>query len=470
MASCSEFCSSNLASGSLQWPCGASLCTEWGLPGAPRRINFPVSCRACATCDIMFSSRCGARAGEVRRLRYAAPRRLLHPNSNIMLHRAGTEMTDIRIVVFLIDLAILAVTKVDDITKSAAPAYSPLTPLATRKETEKNNSPIPPMSPSTLELFETLSQDFSTVDHAYMDLKEDGDYDDDTESDYVPDSGEETDSSYSSVKQKRRKSVEIPESDSSENETATEGLIQTHVAMVHDNQSKTDRTTQMRHDDENHFIVTNAVYDDITVGDLISIRQSSDTEVQPDSEVAHPITENNLRAAPNVDAKENIQNIKKGRKYMNLPYHVKDKLVKNTSKSKVFCDHTCTCKQRCHLLVPTETRQQEFDRFITLGSYEAQLRERNNGAQYLKLGMTIQKIYDIYLAEFKKVYGSEKKFVSFARGKAIPQAKLEYLRSMYSLIPEDCHAFYDSLKGNSCISEYVDGYGPSLDFDLEEDS
>ncbi|KAF9411133.1 hypothetical protein HW555_009995 [Spodoptera exigua] len=326
----------------------------------------------------------------------------------------------------------------------AAPAYSPLTPLATRKETEKNNSPIPPMSPSTLD-------------------------------------GEETDSSCSSVKQKRRKSVEIPESDSSENETATEGLIQTHVAMVHDNQSKTDRTTQMRHDDENHFIVTNAVYDDITV-------------VQPETEVAHPITENNDALQSKGRSKcgrkrkhpEYCISEKKGRKYMNLPYHVKDKLV----KSKVFYDYTCTCKQRCHLLVPTETRKQEFDRFITLGSYEAQLRERNNGTQYLKLGMTIQKIYDIYLAEFKKVYGSEKKFVSFAtlkhifytnlnlqedfdvlwpQGKAIPQAKLEDLRSMYSLIPEDCHAFYDSLKGNSCISEYVDGYGPSLDFDLEED-
>lgn len=414
----------------------------------------------------------------------------------------------------------------------AAPAYSPVTPLATRKEAEKNNSPIPPMSPSTLELFETLSQDLSTVDHAYMDLKEDGDYDDDTESDYVPDSGEETDSSTSSVKQKRRKSVEIPESDSSENETITEGLIQTHVAMVHDNQSKTDRTTRMRHDDENQLIVTNAVYDDITVGEIISICQSSDTEVQPETEVAHPITENNDTLQTKGRSKcgrkrkhpEYCISEKKGRKYMNLPYHVKDKLV----ESKVFYDYTCTCKQLCHLLVPTETRKQEFDRFVTLGSYEAQLlfilnnvkesekarsyniltktktgkskprqyrrnyyiagnvvckqmflknfqisskrvdtcltkkrtdetfndkrglkqggwnktpeedidfvkniinslpkyeshyrRERNNGTQYLKLGMTIQKIYDIYLAELKQVYGSEKKCVSFATLKHI---------------------------------------------------
>ncbi|XP_045497148.1 uncharacterized protein LOC123695360 isoform X2 [Colias croceus] len=49
----------------------------------------------------------------------------------------------------------------------AAPVYSPLTPLTTRKEAENNNSPMPPMSPSTLELLETLNEDFFTVRHEY---------------------------------------------------------------------------------------------------------------------------------------------------------------------------------------------------------------------------------------------------------------------------------------------------------------
>ncbi|XP_045492530.1 uncharacterized protein LOC123691974 isoform X2 [Colias croceus] len=49
----------------------------------------------------------------------------------------------------------------------AALVYSPLTALTTRKEAENNNSPMPPMSPSTLELLETLYEDFFTVRHEY---------------------------------------------------------------------------------------------------------------------------------------------------------------------------------------------------------------------------------------------------------------------------------------------------------------
>lgn len=133
----------------------------------------------------------------------------------------------------------MVVIRSSGVKSPAAPAYSPLTPLATRKEADNNNySPIPPMSPSTLELFETLSYDLSPValeytdskirqsnGGSYSDLKEDGDFDADTDSDYVPDSGAETDASHSSVKQNRRKNVVISESDSLENETITEGLI-----------------------------------------------------------------------------------------------------------------------------------------------------------------------------------------------------------------------------------------------------
>lgn len=65
---------------------------------------------------------------------------------------------------------------------------------------------------------------------------------------------------------------------------------------------------------------------------------------------------------------------------------------------------------------------------------------------------------------------SEEDFeVLWPLGKAIPQAKLEDLRSLYNLIPEDCVKFYNTLKGSSSINEDVDGYGPTLDFDLEDD-
>lgn len=53
-------------------------------------------------------------------------------------------------------------------------------------------------------------------------------------------------------------------------------------------------------------------------------------------------------------------------------------------------------------------------------------------------------------------------------GKTIPQAKLEDLRSMYNLIPEDCQTFFNNLKGTN-INEDIDGYCGNIDFDLEED-
>ena len=54
----------------------------------------------------------------------------------------------------------------------------------------------------------------------------------------------------------------------------------------------------------------------------------------------------------------------------------------------------------------------------SLPKYESHYRrERNNGAQYLK--MTVHQIYEIYVTEFKKIYGSEKKYVSLASLKRI---------------------------------------------------
>lgn len=264
----------------------------------------------------------------------------------------------------------MVVIRSSGVKSPAAPAYSPLTPLATRKEADNNNySPIPPMSPSTLELFETLSYDLSPValeytdskirqsnGGSYSDLKEDGDFDADTVSDYVPDSGAETDASHSSVKQNRRKNVVISESDSLENETITEGLIQnSHVAAVQDNQTRTCETLPMPQS-KSPPIVENAVRTDKTVDEIISMCQGAVTveAVQPEVRAAHPITSND---APQTTGRskrgrkrkhtEYCLSEKKDRKYMNLPYHIKDKIV----RSKEFYDYTCTCQHRCHLLV-----------------------------------------------------------------------------------------------------------------------
>ncbi|CAH1646166.1 unnamed protein product [Spodoptera littoralis] len=53
-------------------------------------------------------------------------------------------------------------------------------------------------------------------------------------------------------------------------------------------------------------------------------------------------------------------------------------------------------------------------------------------------------------------------------GKEIAQAKLNDLRSMEHLIPADCRAFYENLRGNDQILDDLDGYGTIPDFELEE--
>lgn len=60
---------------------------------------------------------------------------------------------------------------------------------------------------------------------------------------------------------------------------------------------------------------------------------------------------------------------RKCRKYANLPYRGKNREV----RAKTFESYACVCKKQCHLNVTEEERRKEFNKFITLGSYEAQL-------------------------------------------------------------------------------------------------
>lgn len=59
----------------------------------------------------------------------------------------------------------------------------------------------------------------------------------------------------------------------------------------------------------------------------------------------------------------------KTRKYANKCYLTKKKKL---VEPKVFTDYSCSCQRQCYQLVSTEKRQHEFQKFVTLGSYEAQ--------------------------------------------------------------------------------------------------
>lgn len=54
------------------------------------------------------------------------------------------------------------------------------------------------------------------------------------------------------------------------------------------------------------------------------------------------------------------------------------------------------------------------------------------------------------------------------QGKPISTKKLEDLKSMFSLIPKDCQAFYKQFTGSDSITDDIEGFGCELDFEVEE--
>lgn len=159
------------------------------------------------------------------------------------------------------------------------------------------------MSPGTFDLFKTLSSEYPTIEHidlpikrpsnvVYEDFEQDGDYDDDTDSDYVPDSGEETDVSLSTVIQNKRKRSIVSERDSSEDEITHGVLIQSYVADVHDDPTGVHRTTQMRHT-ESPSLVTNSIYSIATVDEAIHLEAEAvhPEAVDPEAEAINLVAE-----------------------------------------------------------------------------------------------------------------------------------------------------------------------------------
>lgn len=65
-----------------------------------------------------------------------------------------------------------------------------------------------------------------------------------------------------------------------------------------------------------------------------------------------------------------LRSERKRNKYNNLEYTTtKNKKV----KPKVFIDYRCTCLKNCANLISTDKRKEEFEKFVKLGSYNAQL-------------------------------------------------------------------------------------------------
>lgn len=361
------------------------------------------------------------------------------------------------------------------------------------------------MSPNTMELFvdlkEVLNED---IESENIVIEKAGDrenneisgvnqiIDTDSDSDYIPNSEEESDDNIPTRGRLRQTEV---------------------VALVH--------TSEKQHTNDNEYVIE----DYIVVPNIDTNAPDNATNETTDCDSSHETNDHQeMFEAPKSRPKkgrkrkhvEHTLKEAKTRKYLNLNYHGSKKHV----QSKVFHDYSCNCLKQCALLIPKEKRQKEFETFVTLGTYEAQLlyilscvqetskkrsytvrenktgkkrprnyrrkykicdievcrdmfinnfqittqkvntalkkkrdgnsikdqrgqacgawnkiaqedvdfiknvinalpkyeshyrREQNSDCQYLKLGMTIRKIYDLYVEKLKEIHGEDKKPVS----------------------------------------------------------
>lgn len=401
----------------------------------------------------------------------------------------------------------------DDVESPMAPSFSPLTPLVTVQPaslnetcvvvpvlSEEDSSPIRSMTPETFEIYQTLIE---AEKESPLESRNHQQLNDiiisDTDSDYIPNSDEEFNDKNILARSRKISVVAVVHGIDKNNKENNNKATVSDIDAREPNES-----TKLLEE----FTPNNVNLEEL---DQAETENSKICEGRPKKGRKRKFQEYTLRQ-------------RKERKYANLSYQGKTKLVKPV----VFKDYVCTCRKQCHQLILKEKREEEFNRYVALQSYEAQLlfivncvkesskkrtytvitgnlskkkkpreykrtysissievcrdmfvnnfqispkkidislrknrdgklikdqrgysaggwnktseedvefvknminslpkyeshyrREQNSSCQYLKLGMTIQKIYELYLEKINEVYGKTKAPVSLSTLKNI---------------------------------------------------
>lgn len=274
-----------------------------------------------------------------------------------------------------------------DIESPQAPLYSPLTPLIASKATKniklnKSFSPLRPMSPETLEIYKTLTEYNINFDvpvavsgnskhgnetNGILEHQDHiSDFSCDTDSDFIPNSDE--DSSEDEIPARRKIIV-----------SATVHTSERCITRIDE-----PSTTNAKITDGDDIISTAELVESSRVETTtpgVELMSENITENYRNNNCDIAINENSENKVGNASPqgrpkkgrkrknKEHSFIQTKTRKYANLPYHTKKKHV----EAKVFRDNSCTCVKECHRLVPKDKREEDFQKYVTLGSYEAQL-------------------------------------------------------------------------------------------------
>lgn len=389
------------------------------------------------------------------------------------------------------------------------------------------------MSPDTLDLLQTLNgenEEERYIVPNVLDNEQETDFSADTDSDYVPDSEENSDSENLTLKSKKFKVVGVVHNNKDNQEICEISRKALYDIRPCNNNSFLNSITNIDTDEaaESNIVEEIEMYSDqnknsITNTDTVEAAESNIVEeVEMHSDKNSPeIPRGRPRRGRKRLHKDHTIIQRKERKYANLPYHNNKKLI----EPKIFKDYVCHCKKKCFNLIGKEKRQEEFEKYINLGSYEAQLlyivnyvserpkkrsyssndkntdkhnpkqfsriytvggtqvcremfvnnfqitpkkvdeclkkfrkgmikdgrgqtggqnktteedidfikkvidslpkyeshyrRETNNGCQYLKLGTTVPKIYELYVEQYKNAYGVSKKPASIGTLKSI---------------------------------------------------
>lgn len=293
------------------------------------------------------------------------------------------------------------------------------------------------MSPSTLDLFQSLSGIHTPIPEdlenlSEVDLKEKSflnkysspskntvdivsDFSADTDTDYVPDTNSE--SSDDDIRVTSRKinfAATVHSDDTRYKGNLTTHLQDTNVSHIHEEPTATKNceTIESNSGDiiENFQKISNQersltsesliqLHMDFTHTSDSSALQNVAFESNPEENRENSLEHSNadqilsLVGRPKKGRKRKHSEFTiaqaKTRKYNNKSYFTKKKYV----EPKVFHDYSCSCQRQCYQLVSLEKRQEEFEKFVTLGSYEAQalyiaktVRETKKNRTYTVLG------------------------------------------------------------------------------------
>ncbi|KAJ0169652.1 hypothetical protein K1T71_014837 [Dendrolimus kikuchii] len=148
---------------------------------------------------------------------------------------------------------------------------------------------------------------------------------------------------------------------------------ETSCSSFGDNQDKNENSTSIKEPSNNNEIILGTHLDNTITNEELTTPIPLITADEEINEVKENVLSDLGTVRPKRGRKQVNSQLRSERKY-NKYYNLEYTTTKNKKvKTKVFIDYKCTCLKNCASLITVEKRKEEFEKFVGLGSYNAQL-------------------------------------------------------------------------------------------------